>query len=76
MPPATIEAFADHGEVKLTVTEGLDTAQRTLAELEALGISLPDVTDKLLVDGLASFQKSFDQVVVGLEKKVSSLVEA
>jgi transaldolase len=76
MPPATIEAFAEHGQVKRTVTEGLDTAQRTLAELEALGISLPDVTDKLLVDGLASFQKSFDQVVVGLEKKVSSLVEA
>lgn len=76
MPPATINAFADHGGVKRSVTEGLDTAQRTLAELEALGISLPDVTDKLLVDGLASFQKSFDQVVVGLEKKVSSLVEA
>jgi len=76
MPPATIEAFAEHGQVKRTVTEGLDTAQRTLAELEALGVSLPEVTDKLLVDGLASFQKSFDQVVVGLEKKVSSLVEA
>jgi transaldolase len=75
-PCAEIEAFADHGAVKSTVTAGLDDAQRTLAELEALGISLPEVTDKLLVDGLSSFQKSYDQVIVGLEKKVSSLVEA
>ena len=76
MPPPTIDAFRDHGELDHTVTDGLNEAQLTLAELEALGISMADVTDKLLADGLASFQKSFDQLTAGLEKKLSSLVEA
>jgi transaldolase len=76
MPPQTIDAFRDHGELDHLVTDGLNDAQLTLAELEALGISMADVTDKLLVDGLASFQKSFDQLTVGLEKKLNSLVEA
>ena len=76
VPPATLDAFRDHGEVSQTLTEGLDQAQRCLAELEAVGISMEDVTDKLLVDGLASFQKSFDQLTAGLAKKMSLLVHA
>ncbi|HEX6250381.1 MAG TPA: transaldolase [Gemmatimonadaceae bacterium] len=76
MPPQTIDAFRDHGELSHSVTDGLNEAQLTLAELESLGISMAEVTDKLLVDGLASFQKSFDQLTAGLEKKLSSLVEA
>lgn len=75
-PPQTVEAFKDHGEVRRTVTEGLDDAQRTLAELEGLGISMAEVTDKLLADGLKSFGKSFDQLTAGLEKKIGSLVGA
>ncbi|MGK2935184.1 MAG: transaldolase, partial [Gemmatimonadaceae bacterium] len=76
MPPQTIDAFRDHGELGHAVTDGLNEAQLTLAELEALGISMAEVTDKLLVDGLASFQKSFDQLTTGLDKKLSLLVEA
>jgi hypothetical protein len=41
-----------------------------------VGISLEQVTDKLLVDGLASFQKSFEQLTAGLAKKMSLLVPA
>jgi transaldolase len=74
LPPATLEAFRDHGVVKQRLTEGLDQAQLCLAELEAVGISMEEVTDKLLVDGLASFQKSFDQLTAGLAKKMSLLV--
>ncbi|HEU4565872.1 MAG TPA: transaldolase [Gemmatimonadaceae bacterium] len=73
MPPATIEAFRDHGEVRRTVDAGLDEARRDLAALEAEGISLRDITDKLLVDGLASFAKSFDTLLAGLERKTASL---
>ena len=76
VPPATLDAFRDHGEVRQSLTDGLDQAQRCLAELEAAGISMQDVTDKLLVDGLASFQKSFDQLTAGLGKKMSLLVHA
>jgi transaldolase len=73
MPPALIEAFRDHGDVQRTVDKRLGAAEGLLREIEAVGISMKDVTDKLLVDGLASFQKSFDSLVSGIEKKVSQL---
>jgi transaldolase len=70
MPPQTIEAFRDHGIVARTVDADLDRERATIAELEALGIPLVSVTDKLLVDGLASFQKSFEGLLERLEQKV------
>lgn len=73
MPPATIDAFRDHGVVARTVDQDLAAAEAHLAALEAAGISLADVTDKLLVDGIASFQKSFDTLIAGLERKTHEL---
>ena len=73
MPPATIEAFREHGEVKRTVDTNLEAAEQTVGALAAIGIPLPEVTEKLLTDGLASFQKSFDTLIAGLERKASAL---
>ena len=73
MPLATIDAFKDHGVVARTVDAGLDEAERVIGDLERLGISMRDVTDKLLVDGLAVFQKSYDAVIAGLEAKSRTL---
>ena len=73
MPPATIDAFRDHGEVRRTVDANLDEAERTIAALAANGIPLPEVTEKLLSDGLGSFQKSFDTLIGGLERKAQTL---
>jgi len=73
MPPATIDAFRDHGDVKRTVDQDIPAAERVIADLSQLGISMDDVTDKLLVDGLASFQKSFDTLIAGLAKKTKAL---
>jgi transaldolase len=73
MPPQTIDAFRDHGVVARTVDANVDEAQRTIDTLEQNGISMRDVTDKLLTDGLASFQKSFDTLLNGLEKKTKAL---
>ena len=73
LPPATLEAFRDHGEVARTVDADLAGAERTLADLEALGISMRDVTDKLLADGIASFQKSFDGLLGQLERRLSAM---
>ncbi|HST06587.1 MAG TPA: transaldolase [Gemmatimonadaceae bacterium] len=73
MPPATIDAFRDHGVVDRTVDKRVPVADALLREIEAAGISIKDVTDKLLTDGIASFQKSFDELVSGLEAKVGSL---
>jgi transaldolase len=73
MPPATIDAFRDHGVVKRTVDANTEESRRVIDALEKNGIAMKDVTDKLLVDGLASFQKSFDTLLAGLAKKTKAL---
>ena len=76
LPPATLEAFRDHGEVRQSVTTDVGGAERTLAALEAAGVSLEAVTDKLLVEGLASFEQSFVTLLAGLARKRASLASA
>ena len=73
MPPKLIDAFADHGTVERTVDKRVGAAEGLLREVEAVGISMKDVTDTLLKEGLASFQKSFDSLTAGIAKKMSSL---
>ena len=73
MPPATIDAFRDHGIVNRTVDEHVSDAEGVIAALEENGISMHTVTDKLLADGLASFQKSFDTLLAGLQTKTKAL---
>jgi transaldolase len=73
MPPATLEAFRDHGVTAKTVDADLDTAERVISDLAAAGIPLKGVTDQLLADGLTSFQKSFDTLIAGLEAKAKLL---
>jgi transaldolase len=73
MPPATIEAFRDHGKTARTVDQDLDKARADIAAIEKAGITMKEVTDKLLADGLASFQKSFETLSAGLEKKTTAL---
>lgn len=73
MPPQTVNAFEDHGVVARTVDKNVDAAERVIADLGNLGISIDDVTNKLLVDGLASFQKSYDTLIAGLARKTKAL---
>ena len=73
MPPATIEAFQDHGVVERTVDRNVREAQRVMEQLAGIGIDFKDVTNRLLVDGLASFQKSFESLIAGLERKTKTL---
>ncbi len=73
MPPQTIEAFRDHGVVARTVDQNVDEAKRDIQALEAAGISLRAITDKLIVDGVASFQKSFETLLAGLRTKTKAL---
>jgi transaldolase len=73
MPPATIDAFSDHGVVARTVDKKVAVAEGLLKEIEAVGIPIREVTEKLLVEGIASFQKSFDELIAGLEAKIGSL---
>ncbi|MFM8603248.1 MAG: transaldolase [Gemmatimonadota bacterium] len=73
MPPATLEAFRDHGITRRTVDADLAAADQGLSDLATLGIDLDAVTDRLLVEGLASFQKSFDTLIAGIEAKTATL---
>jgi transaldolase len=73
LPPATLEAFRDHGEVRPSVTESVAEAERSLAALEAHGVSLEAVTDTLLAEGLASFEQSFVTLLAGLARKRAAL---
>jgi transaldolase len=73
MPPATIEAFRDHGDVKRTVDADYPGADRVMSDLAEMGVDMTDVTDKLLSAGLASFQKSFDELTAGLKAKRTAL---
>ena len=70
LPPETINAFRDHGKIPgATVKEGLEDADRALAQLSSIGVDLNALTEKLQQDGVASFAASFDQLMAALEKK-------
>ena len=73
IPPATIEAFIDHGKATNSLTEGVDEAIAQIGEVERLGISLEAVTYKLQVDGLKAFGESFDSMIAALNEKEKSV---
>ena len=76
LPPATLEAFKDHGEVHRTVDLDVPGARAVVEELGRLGVSLDEITRVLLVEGLASFARSFDGLLDGLERKTRALAHA
>ena len=73
MPGKTIEAFLDHGRVSRTVDQGVASAEQVMRDLAALGVSIDDVTAQLEEEGIASFTKSFDNLIAGVEGKRSAL---
>ncbi len=75
LPPATLEAFRDHGEIRQSVTADLERAKHDLASLEQHGVSLQRVTDTLLIEGLASFEQSFVTLLAGIARKRSALAQ-
>jgi transaldolase len=69
MPPATIEAFKDHGRLRNSLEEGTDEAQAVVREIEAVGLDVDAITDQLLDEGVASFAKSFDELLAAVAEK-------
>jgi transaldolase len=76
MPDATLEAFLDHGQVSVTVTQGFAEAQQVIKSLENAGVSMSGVTARLLADGVKAFADSFDQLMGNIEGKLSKLLSA
>jgi transaldolase len=68
IPPATIDAFRDHGIVDPTaLTSGVDAAEQHFAKLASLGIDFDAITEELQVEGVASFAGAFDGLLVAIE---------
>ncbi len=69
MPEATLEAFEDHGTLARTVDADPAGAEPTLDAISAVGVDLDDVSRVLEDQGVASFAKSFDELITSLEAK-------
>jgi transaldolase/glucose-6-phosphate isomerase len=63
IPTNTLEEFRDHGEARLSLDEDLKGAAQTMASLAKAGISMKEVTDKLVVDGVRLFSEAFDKLL-------------
>jgi len=72
MPPATAVAFRDHGRLRNAITEDVAGAERQLSELQSLGIALDQITDRLLVEGLDAFSKSWDDMMKTIQTAIAA----
>ncbi len=76
MPPATIDAYRDHGQVGNTLESDLGSAIFILEELARLGIDLEQVGESLQIEGVNAFASSFLHLMETIEQKTNSLVQA
>jgi transaldolase / glucose-6-phosphate isomerase len=68
MPPATIDAFRDHGRLRNSLTEDVAGAQNVMDNLARTGISIKEVTTKLTDDGVKLFADAFHKLLAAVEK--------
>jgi transaldolase len=73
MPEATIAAFEDHGTLAQTVDQDVEGARATLDRLAEVGVDLDDVSRKLEDQGVASFAKSYRELLATLDAKTAEL---
>jgi transaldolase/glucose-6-phosphate isomerase len=73
MPPATIDAFRDHGVVRRTIDLDYGDAERVLRELGDARISIDEVTDELQADGVKLFAASFDKIAETTARKADEI---
>jgi transaldolase/glucose-6-phosphate isomerase len=72
MPPATIDAFRDHGRLRNSLTEDVAGAQNVMDNLARTGISIKEVTSKLTDDGVKLFADAFHKLLAAVEKGTQS----
>jgi transaldolase len=76
IPPATFEAFKDHGIAKPTLEQGSDEAHRVFNDLKSVGVDMEAVTTKLTDDGVKSFSDSFNELIQSIEAHRAEAAEA
>lgn len=70
IPPATWDAFREHGKLRNSLMEDVEGAKKTLEDLEKAGISLDAATDKLLIDAVRLFVEPFDKMIAAVESAI------
>jgi transaldolase/glucose-6-phosphate isomerase len=68
IPPATFDAFRDHGKLRPSLSENVEGAAKTMADLGKAGISMKEVTEKLLLDGVKLFADAFTTLLAATGK--------
>jgi transaldolase/glucose-6-phosphate isomerase len=76
MPPSTFEAFRDHGRPRASLEEDVEGSADTMETLEQAGISMKDVTDRLLDDGVRLFAEAFDKLLSAVDSTCKTAVTA
>jgi transaldolase / glucose-6-phosphate isomerase len=76
IPPATFDAFRDHGQVRPTLEQGIDAARETMAKLAKAGISMKGATDQLTEEGVKLFAEAFDKLLEAVGKRSAKNVPA
>jgi transaldolase/glucose-6-phosphate isomerase len=69
VPPATLEAFLNHGKVASTLRRGVREAKQVFAGMERLGIDMGEITDELQREGVLAFETSFDALMASIRSK-------
>lgn len=69
VPPATLDAFRDHGKASLTITRDLEESQMLFADLKAQGISMSTVTQELEDEGVKAFIDAFATLIGAIEQR-------
>jgi transaldolase len=68
IPPATFDAFRNHGKLRNSLTENVAGAHATMDALAGAGISITEVTDALVADGVRLFAEAFKQLLDAASK--------
>ncbi len=76
VPPATLDAFRDHGKLRDSLEEGIPDAERALADLDKAGISLDAITSDLVKDGVQLFADAFDKLLGAVAHKRAKILGA
>jgi transaldolase/glucose-6-phosphate isomerase len=69
VPPATLDAFREHGKASLTITQGLEESQNIFVQLKAQGISMSEVTQELEDEGVKAFADAYATLIGAIEER-------
>ena len=72
IPPATLDDFRDHGKVRASLVENVDAARQTMQDLAKAGISMKEVTDQLVVEGVQLFADAFEKLLDAVQQTIKA----